>query len=884
MGAARSDQDMPRPGADERTLRAYDENADALVARYESPAVRELLAKYLRVSFPRGSRILDLGAGTGRDLAWMASDGCQVYGVEPSEALRTAARRLHPDLAERIVAGYLPGGLPSFDAARDVPFDGILCSAVLQHVPSAYLFDAAYAIRLRLRDGGRLLVSIPRDRPDVGEGGRDIHGRLFNGVKPDELALLLERIGFRRLDRWDDEDVLGQPGLHWVTMLFVLHSSAVTRPLDQVESILSRDRKTATYKFALIRALAEIATTRPHLAEWRNDRVHIRGSIHDGASPSKVGVPVDAVAERWLLYYWPLIEAGPSFRQIHGAKPPRFQVSLQRLIDRFRHAGKREAFAAVSAFAEHRRRNQLERDPDLVRVMGDLRKTIIKGPVEYAHGGPDRAFEHIDGQIVMDAALWTELSLMGHWILDALVLRWAEMTSELNRGTQIAKVIELLRQPHDPKRDQDDGHRLYDALDDLECVWTGHRLSPPGFEIDHVLPYSLWRNNDLWNLLPASKAANGKKSDKLPTRELMASRRQAMHRYWQHAREQMPERFDREAVELIGTTTRDGALLSHLFQVVCECVEVTALQRGVERWPVWRSDEQGYDGQETKSRAHSAVRPSGFAGAAAEARGEARWQARSRQSGGARRWDAGRADRERRALRAREADAARVLGHALSRDRIQHVAPVSLRGEAVHPCIGEEAWKPPAVAGAAVPRCDARGREAGGAAADDDRAGRRQQEAVREGDSEGAESRHRAPRRRPRRSGRAQEPAAWRGREDREARGGARSRARRGCPSAAIAISRRGTRRQATRARQLPRRGDRRARSVHAFGAARSEGLRRPAVYPLEPGSVGNCCGFAIDLRSSGRSSESARAPVVHRDRAVAERLRRDELEPTRAG
>src|SRR3954469_6745503 len=30
--------------------------------------------------------------------------------------------------------------------------------------------------------------------------------------------------------------------------------------------------------------------------------------------------------------------------------------------------------------------------------------------------------------------------------------------------------------------------------------------------------------------------------------------------------------------------------------------------------------------------------------------------------------------------------------------------------------------------------------------------------------------------------------------------------------------------------------------------------------------------------------SESARAPVVHRDRAAAERLRRDQLEPSRAG
>src|SRR4051812_4698911 len=41
-------------------------------------------------------------------------------------------------------------------------------------------------------------------------------------------------------------------------------------------------------------------------------------------------------------------------------------------------------------------------------------------------------------------------------------------------------------------------------------------------------------------------------------------------------------------------------------------------------------------------------------------------------------------------------------------------------------------------------------------------------------------------------------------------------------------------------------------------------------------------------LRERGRGrwgcSESARAPVVHGDRAAAERLRRDQLEPSRAG
>jgi len=49
--------------------------------------------------------------------------------------------------------------------------------------------------------------------------------------------------------------------------LFVLESQG-SRSLDQIESILNRDKKDATYKPALFRALAELATTSYHAAIW----------------------------------------------------------------------------------------------------------------------------------------------------------------------------------------------------------------------------------------------------------------------------------------------------------------------------------------------------------------------------------------------------------------------------------------------------------------------------------------------------------------------------------------------------------------------------------------------------------------------------------------
>ena len=99
--------------------------------------------------------------------------------------------------------------------------------------------------------------------------------------------------------------------------------------------------------------------------------------------------------------------------------------------------------------------------------------------------------------------------------------------------------------------------------------------------IDHVLPFSLWRNNDLWNLLPAHPQVNSQKSDRLPTRNLLYRRRDTFLTCWQSSLAMLPERFRAEATAQTGTKTLQ---LPELFDVLTESVELTALQRGCERW------------------------------------------------------------------------------------------------------------------------------------------------------------------------------------------------------------------------------------------------------------------------------------------------------------
>ena len=55
----------------------------------------------------------------------------------------------------------------------------------------------------------------------------------------------------------------------------------------------------------------------------------------------------------------------------------------------------------------------------------------------------------------MAADLWKELSLMGSWISDATVLRWAELTAEISQGAlKPSQVIDYLLQSPIPERDK----------------------------------------------------------------------------------------------------------------------------------------------------------------------------------------------------------------------------------------------------------------------------------------------------------------------------------------------------------------------------------------------------------------------------------------------
>jgi 2-polyprenyl-3-methyl-5-hydroxy-6-metoxy-1,4-benzoquinol methylase len=207
---------------DQPTIDFYNAHAAEMAQRYANAGSNTAL--FFAIAFPPGAHVLDIGSGSGCDLNELLARGFFAAGIDASEQLICEAKRRFPRLAGRITFDRLP----ELRTIKDAAFDGVHCSAVLMHLPEELLFESVLNLRRILVKGGHLLISTPLTGPEVDASSRDAFGRLFNGVTPENFQFLFEKVGFRRINRWDADDALRRPERRWSTQLFVLEGCSQT--------------------------------------------------------------------------------------------------------------------------------------------------------------------------------------------------------------------------------------------------------------------------------------------------------------------------------------------------------------------------------------------------------------------------------------------------------------------------------------------------------------------------------------------------------------------------------------------------------------------------------------------------------------------------------
>lgn len=186
------------------TIAAYDSDAATYADSYTTwaPAADTTNLPALTVAgLGPGSAVLDIGSGSGRDLATFRAGGYRAVGIDASEKLAHHARKAAPVVCADMRT------MPFTDHT----FDAALAAASLLHLPDPDAASALVEIRRVLRPGGRLVVAVKAgDGTDVDRAGR--YFRLYTDT---ELDAALTAAGFTIVTRQTDADVR-RPDLTWL--------------------------------------------------------------------------------------------------------------------------------------------------------------------------------------------------------------------------------------------------------------------------------------------------------------------------------------------------------------------------------------------------------------------------------------------------------------------------------------------------------------------------------------------------------------------------------------------------------------------------------------------------------------------------------------------
>ncbi|MEN3323745.1 HNH endonuclease domain-containing protein [Mariniflexile soesokkakense] len=361
-----------------------------------------------------------------------------------------------------------------------------------------------------------------------------------------------------------------------------------------ISKIIERDSKSTTYKYALLRGVIDIIQDNSPYISFDKYRVQI---------------PTGLLIEKWLMYYYPILQSQTSIPQINGETNLAFSIQLNKLISDY------EARGGFSAFYNDLKNKGIPEDlqSDFFELAKKLRDTITKMPMKYIGRSITNDFYSIFnyenhtirrkstidietlikefGTFSIPYGYYEAFKILGSFIngQDSILFKWAEFSVNASgNNLSVHKVLnEALKSPI-TMRDIKESKKLYKEILQKEgnvyCVWTGRKIS--NYDIDHLIPFSVWKNNDLWNLLPSDSRINNQKRDKIPTPEIIERQKNLILDYWGIIFESQSKRFQKEIqVALLGNHSFDSWKNIGITQLQNSCNYLIE-NRGFEGWKI----------------------------------------------------------------------------------------------------------------------------------------------------------------------------------------------------------------------------------------------------------------------------------------------------------
>lgn len=362
---------------------------------------------------------------------------------------------------------------------------------------------------------------------------------------------------------------------------------------SNISKIIERDSKVSTYKFALLRGTIDVI---------------IENSPYIRVDKDRVFIPLGLLMEKWMIYYYPLLESKIHIPQIQGEINLAFENQLRKIIEEYSFRG------GFSVFYNDARNKGIPEDlkEDYWNLLKKLRETITKNPMQYIGRSLNSEFYSIYnyerglrlsrpksldlnsiienfGEFSIPWDYYKVFQILGSFIggQDSILFKWAEFSTKTSKSKiSIEKVLSGVLKSPVTLRDSRESKKHYEEIlkkdKSVYCVWTNKIID--NFHVDHVIPFSIWKNNDLWNLLPSTPKINGDKLDKIPSLILIEKSSELIIYYWELIREVYPERFEREIkLSLLGNSL-SGEWRTKGIQKLKETCNYLISKRGFEEW------------------------------------------------------------------------------------------------------------------------------------------------------------------------------------------------------------------------------------------------------------------------------------------------------------
>lgn len=504
----------------------YEQHATRLVTQYESLSFEDVHADLIGILPAPGSTVLDIGAGSGRDAAWLAAKGYDVVAVEPSEAMLAHARAKHT--SSRIQ--WLSDSLPDLAKVRrlGLSFDLILLSAVWMHIPPSDRQRALRKLATLLAPKGRIAISLRLGAPDT--------ERAMHEVSLLELAGLAQQFGLRIVHASDSQDKLGRSEVSWTNVVLGLPDDGLGA-LPLLRHLILVDEKSSTYKIALLRVLARIADTAAGLARYEAESVI---------------VPLGVVSLFWLRMYKPLIEhalpqmpltrlgTGPgfvtnSFTSLRSVTAVELRIGSVFGDQTAKHL--HQSLSEISQVIRNMPANYLRWPASDKPIFDVTRRRMVPTPSSLQI---DEAFLWSLGDFRIPLEIWHALTHYNVWIEPVLVSEWVRVIeSYCNDGRpDVRTLAHSLLAWVDPARDTSFARAAVDRMrtagKPVYCVWSGARLRDE-YDVDHCFPFAAWPCGDAWNLMPASRQVNIQKSNRLVSQAALERASDTISSWWNDA-------------------------------------------------------------------------------------------------------------------------------------------------------------------------------------------------------------------------------------------------------------------------------------------------------------------------------------------------------------